>query len=654
MAAPQVTPTSGIATLDDLNGDLTEIYEKADEAANAAAADAAAAAASASSAGANAVVAHNRAAAAALSAQAAAQSVVDQLVVAASAAAASGFADDAEASAALSELAAIAAGAPIVTTLTSPTPANGTIELLLSGDVLSVNEVVGGSWVDRGDVSTPTGLFVTLEQFDAVGDGLNDDQDAWASAKSSGKPVFIRADKTYLVTDGRNTFGRVVEGPGQVVTEVTGGHLQHNIPWELSPVQFRHFAHAAKNKIIALNGLKIVIAGDSTATNSFGANKVNLVAEVLEGLGVGVSEVLTEAVGGDRWGSRNYATILDGYAEQKDVLMIKLGTNDAGGSLGETIPDQLANMVTTMRTSLSQIRASTYGGAADLSIILIMPGALGNITDNENNRNNLWLEKIRNIYYQAARDYECVLYDPYAESRWAEGQGEKSLDAILVHPEANYDHDIWGRALESVLRPYGETQRNRLIFRESGEGTGKLPTDTVFTYPTGVSYLRASSGDGWDFSGHLETIRSSENVASQTLIDFTNTYPRRVTRHWRNAASAWSKWSGSAGVEVLSLQNSWVVFGGLLGDPSARRTADGLVCLSGVMKSGTLTTGTLLATLPFGYRPISEINVNAVQNQPGTDDTTALRIQTNGQITIVRNANAAYLGLDGISFWAPI
>lgn len=62
-------------------------------------------------------------------------------------------ADTASESAGIAEAAALAAGAPIVSVLTSPVPANGTIELLKTVNGLAVYEVVTGAWVSRGGLA---------------------------------------------------------------------------------------------------------------------------------------------------------------------------------------------------------------------------------------------------------------------------------------------------------------------------------------------------------------------------------------------------------------------------------------------------------------------------------------------------------------------
>jgi hypothetical protein len=74
---------------------------------------------------------------------------------AASASTASSQASAAAGSASTASLAAIAAGAPIVTALTSPTPDNGTLELLIYGGELQVWQVVSGEWELQGVLYSP-------------------------------------------------------------------------------------------------------------------------------------------------------------------------------------------------------------------------------------------------------------------------------------------------------------------------------------------------------------------------------------------------------------------------------------------------------------------------------------------------------------------
>lgn len=55
-----------------------------------------------------------------------------------------------------------------------------------------------------------------------------------------------------------------------------------------------------------------------------------------------------------------------------------------------------------------------------------------------------------------------------------------------------------------------------------------------------------------------------------------------------------------------TLLNSWVNYGGTLATAGYLKDAHGFVHITGVIKSGTTTAGTVLFTLPVGYRPAKQ------------------------------------------------
>jgi len=508
-----------------------------------------------------------------------------------------------------------------------------------TGSFLSAD---GTHWV-------PAWTRTELEMFGAVGDGTTDDQSAWGLAVALGLPIYLT--RTYLVTNPGNTLGVPISGPGKLVTAVDGGKLQYNIPSFNSPVQFRHFGYAAKNAIIAQTPLKVVIFGDSTATNNYGIDIGELVSDQLENIGVGVSEVINEAVGSTSWSTRDYSLTLNGYAEQKHLAIIKFGINEAGAP-----PIALESAATTlrnsMRTRLDQIRSSTYGSAQNLSILLIMPNALGNNSTSTTNKNNLWLEATQQIHWEAARDYECMIYNPYTESRWASGQENKSLDGFLIHPQANHNLDIWGRAVEETLAPFASSPRNRFVLRRFSEGGSRLSSEALQSYPRGLTVERASNGDGWPITGFVTTMRHPDTIGWQQLDSFQSGYSQSFKRHWINSSSMWSTWSGNSSAVDLTLLNSWVAWGGALEAPKARRSSDGLVVLSGSMKNGTVTNGTDIFQLPTGYSPVGEGYY--IASRINGLDTTRLLIKSNGFCSIAANADANLLGLNGITFYSNL
>lgn len=74
---------------------------------------------------------------------------------------------------------------------------------------------------------------------------------------------------------------------------------------------------------------------------------------------------------------------------------------------------------------------------------------------------------------------------------------------------------------------------------------------------------------------------------------------------------------------------------------------------SGDNESGTVTAGTVIATLPAGFRPRNDIEHFLVATNTTASATACrLRINAAGQVAIITGANVAALYLSGISFEA--
>lgn len=73
-------------------------------------------------------------------------------------------------------------------------------------------------------------------------------------------------------------------------------------------------------------------------------------------------------------------------------------------------------------------------------------------------------------------------------------------------------------------------------------------------------------------------------------------------REWRYTNTTWvpsdTLWS------ALPLSNGWVNFGSVYGNARYRKI-DGVVWVTGMIKSGTTSPGGIIATLPAGFRPAS-------------------------------------------------
>lgn len=96
----------------------------------------------------------------------------------------------------------------------------------------------------------------------------------------------------------------------------------------------------------------------------------------------------------------------------------------------------------------------------------------------------------------------------------------------------------------------------------------------------------------------------------------------------------------------LSLSNGWSAAGSTT---VSAQDIKGLIKLQGYMTGGTTTVGTLIATLPTGYRPSQDVYSPAPCGS-ALNAFCTLRIWTNGSVTIQTAPASAGLSLEGISF----
>ncbi|PEL12658.1 hypothetical protein [Bacillus sp. AFS017336] len=97
----------------------------------------------------------------------------------------------------------------------------------------------------------------------------------------------------------------------------------------------------------------------------------------------------------------------------------------------------------------------------------------------------------------------------------------------------------------------------------------------------------------------------------------------------------------------LTLQNSWVAFGGSYPNPSYRLNTNGEVELRGKMKDGVVTNDTLLATLPVGFRPTHNRDYSVICKSGTSDVLGRVLITTLGEIKFQSGGNGL-LSLDNI------
>lgn len=98
---------------------------------------------------------------------------------------------------------------------------------------------------------------------------------------------------------------------------------------------------------------------------------------------------------------------------------------------------------------------------------------------------------------------------------------------------------------------------------------------------------------------------------------------------------------------ALALLNLWVNYDTAnYANPQYAKDSEGVVHLRGVIKDGTATAGTVLATLPVGYRPTKR-HVFAIVASEAIE---VVDILTNGNIVLSTAAGATFLSLCGLTF----
>lgn len=116
---------------------------------------------------------------------------------------------------------------------------------------------------------------------------------------------------------------------------------------------------------------------------------------------------------------------------------------------------------------------------------------------------------------------------------------------------------------------------------------------------------------------------------------------------WQSFLNALNSWSPQAPAwQALTLQNGWTAQGAPYASPQWQIDKFGRVCCRGLIKGGTVTDGTVLATLP--YAPSFEIASVALANSGSAYSPVCLDVATSGNVMIY--GASAFSGTYFVSF----
>jgi hypothetical protein len=124
----------------------------------------------------------------------------------------------------------------------------------------------------------------------------------------------------------------------------------------------------------------------------------------------------------------------------------------------------------------------------------------------------------------------------------------------------------------------------------------------------------------------------------------SNSYNAGVTTKVSDAGT------GTMGVvKSLTLLNSWVDYNAAYDPPTCSKSIDGYVTLSGAIKSGTATAGTILCTLPTGFAPPYKGRYTCFSGTSSTATLANVEIDSSGNVSIQTGVNTLF-SLSGITF----
>lgn len=497
--------------------------------------------------------------------------------------------------------------------------------------------------------------------FGAVVDGATDNLAAMTAALAAPhKRVHVEEGLCLVSAPPTNVYGPEI-GPGIVLTPVTGGYQQLNTTTDLHQHMFgQEYLNAFHADIMAQSGgasTKIVASGDSTVFGT-GASApyrlTDLMLTLANEAGFKVSVVnrgqsgkaifqwLTTYLAGDlaenpkllalKWILNDPAFLKTGVAAPLDAGQAYANRRDA------------TDVIADLRAGLATIRASKP--VEDLSILLMTPNSTN---DTPNARDEVFHEAIRGGMRQAARDFECAFFDTYG--MWADSRNGAGiwLDApmtdpsIGIHP-GNVLNSLIATKMADLLFPRG-LRASALPGVFGTQGVGSMPHD----FKMGVNLARITSGSSFPgaLDGSVFTVRTPDDFGMQIAWSgAANAMP--AIRF--GSAGSWFNWITRPNAD-LTLANGWVNYDGTSDYAPRASLASRMVTLSGTIKNGTADPGTVILTLPAGFRPFAT-QWQMVPCGSNFDQYASLKVLANGQLVIQSCPSNAALSISGFTFEA--
>ncbi|WP_393935895.1 SGNH/GDSL hydrolase family protein [Aeromonas rivipollensis] len=541
-------------------------------------------------------------------------------------------------------------------------------------DVLAAND--GASLIGFGDdtaADVMSDTSITPDSQGASGDGVIDDSSFVSSAVSfSGSSLQLRKGRRYLSPSFSNPLGKPMFGAGHLVNASLGGleakttyadHYQRVTGLENLATWLR----LIYDQISAPSRpLKMVFTGDSATSGDgvsidYQIHKLVRVCVQKKGLQTpyGIQSI-NAGHSGAHTGQWDATYVTQDAALAPDLYVVRWGINDPGylkdGSsppidAGQNYPNRrdVNDFAASLRSGLSKFRS--IRSFQQTSILLMMPNSTYDIP---NGRDALWYEQLRDVYVQAARDYNCAFIDTYAIM-----QDSKYLAGILmddpmptpgrgIHPNDVMNSVIAGYIADTIApEGLGAYMANNSVLCLGGAELLPSVTEPPASFKlAAVSMYRAGVSAGWPIDGHALTFRTPDDTALQLNFGFKNAdrgkLKIRYGRMLEVDPGESSGWSGWFDVVIGKGQYTPAGVGGFVANTAKATLTGSMVVIDGRIDTPSplqIVDGTVIATLPVEVRPTrDDVYINAVLFDGVSRQLVSVLISPSGQVFVVGNS----------------
>lgn len=212
---------------------------------------------------------------------------------------------------------------------------------------------------------------------------------------------------------------------------------------------------------------------------------------------------------------------------------------------------------------------------------------------------------------------------------------------VLSNLWVNYDtgvHQVAGYAVDGN----GRTHIQGLVKSGTVTNGTLIATLPIALLPGEYMHLPADNGSVYGVVGieYRNPYGAVAKGGTNGYLSLTNMFYPASYLAGTNCAISWC---------ALTLQNGWYWYGTIFSTPKYTKSADGIVSLKGLIGSGTVTNGTIIATLPVGYRPKEHLLLGvASANAYARIDI----MPATGTVIVGGSVAAGWLSIDGINFMA--